>query len=159
MEILGAAVGVYLVVVAPDVNDVLLRFLVYLISWGCLVFFPHCLAHFVTGRLVGIRFNYYFLARSPVVKLKLPLISTVASKLPILGLKIDQSSLTPVGRGARAVLFASGATASMIFPFFPVAASIGRLPLILGSVLFVLSAANFLFDLYYSPKLGDLSRI
>lgn len=159
VEILGVAAGVYLLVVAPDISSVPLRFLVYLISWGCMVFFPHCLAHFVTGRLVGVRFNYYLLTRSPVVKLKLPLISTVASTLPILGLRIDRSSLGSVGRGARAVMFASGAAASMIFPFFPVAASIGSLPVILSGVLFVLSAANVLFGLYYSPKLGDISRI
>jgi hypothetical protein len=157
--ILGIALGVYLIVAAPDVNDILLRFLFYLISWGCLLFFPHCLAHFVTGRLVGIRFNYYLLARSPVVKLKLPLISTVTSKLPILGLRIDQSSLRSVGRGPRAVMFTSGAASSMIFPFFPTAVSIGRLPVILVCLLFVLSIANFVFDLYYSRRLGDFSRI
>jgi hypothetical protein len=159
VEILGMAAGVYLLVVAPDVSNGLLRFLVYLISWGCMVFFPHCFAHFVTGRLVGIRFKYYLLTRSPVVKLKLPLISNVASLLPILGLRIDRSSLGSVGRGAGAVMFTSGAAASMIFPFFPVAASIGRLPVIMSGVLLVLSTANVLFDLYYSPKLGDISRI
>jgi hypothetical protein len=159
VEILGIAVAVYLIVIAPDISDVVLRFLVYLISWGCSVFFPHCLAHFVTGRLVGIRFKYYLLTRSPLVKLKLPLISAMGSMLPVLGLRIDHSSLGSIGHGARAVMFTSGTAASMVFPFFPVAASIGRLPVILSSVLLVLSAANVLFGLYYSPKLGDISRI
>lgn len=159
VEDLGTVGGVYLIVVAPDVGGVLLRFLVYLISWGCVVFFPHCLAHFVTGRLVGIRFKYYLMTRSPLVKLKLPLISAMGSMIPVLGLRIDHSSLGSVSRGARAVMFTSGTAASMIFPFFPVAASIGRLPVILSSVLLVLSAANVLFGLYYSPKLGDISRI
>ena len=159
MEILGVAVGVYLLVLTPDVSSVVLRFLVYLMSWGCMVFFPHCLVHFVIGRLVGIRFRYYLLTKSPVAKMKFPLISAAASMFPILGLRIDRGSLRSAGRGARAAMFTSGAAASMIFPFFPVAVSIGRLPVILSSLLIVLSAANVLFDLYYSPKLGDISRI
>jgi hypothetical protein len=56
-------------------------------------------------------------------------------------------------------MFTSGVAASMIFPFFPVAASVGRLPAILGSALFLLSVTNVLFGLYYSRRVGDISRI
>jgi len=74
-------------------------------------------------------------------------------------LKIDQSSLASVSRGARAVMFLSGAAASMIFPFMVVVASFGRLPAILNGGLLFLSTANVAFDLYYSPRAGDISRI
>jgi hypothetical protein len=56
-------------------------------------------------------------------------------------------------------MFASGATASMLLPFIVFAVSVGRLPAILAGVLLVLSVANLVFDLYYSPKAGDLSRV
>jgi hypothetical protein len=159
IEILGIIVAITLVVVAPDINDVLLRFVAYLLSWGCLVFFPHCLAHFVTGRLVGVRFTHYLVSRSPVAKLKLPIISEVMSKIPILGLKIDRSSLKTVSRSMRAVMFASGAVTSMILPFSVVVASLGRLPTTRSGGLLLLSIGNLAFDLYYSPKAGDISRI
>lgn len=159
IEVMGILVAISLVVVAPDINSVLLKFLAYLVSWTCLVFFPHCLAHFVTGRLVGVRFTHYLVSRSPVAKLKLPIISEVMSKIPILGLKIDRRSLKSVSRSARAVMFASGAAASMILPFFVVVASLGRLPSTSSGVLLLLSIANLVLDLYYSPKAGDLSRI
>ncbi len=156
---MGILAAISLVVVAPGINYVLLRFLAYLLSWGCLVFFPHCLAHFVTGRLVGVRFTHYLVSRSPVAQLKLPIISEVMSKVPILGLKIDRRTLKSVSRGARAAMFASGAAASMILPFSVVVASVGLLPTILIGGLLLLSVANLAFDLYYSPKAGDLSRI
>jgi len=159
IEILGIAGAIWLIVVAPDINSVLLRFSTYLLSWACLVFFPHCLAHFVTGRLAGVRFTHYLLSKSPMARLEVPIISVVASKIPVLGLKIDQSSLGSVSRGARAVMFVSGAAASMIFPFMVVVASFGRLPAILNGGLLFLSTANVAFDLYYSPRAGDISRI
>jgi hypothetical protein len=159
IEIIGIAVAIYLIVVAPDIDDFLLRFVVYLLSWVSLEFFPHCLTHFAIGRLLGVRFTNYLLSKSPVARLKLPVISAVASAVPVLGLEIDRSSLRSVSRGARAVMFASGTAASVIFPFFVFVASIGRLSIILSGCLLLLSAANLLLDLYYSPKAGDISRI
>jgi len=159
IEVLGIAVGVYLLVAASSINAVPLRFLVYLISWVCLVFFPHCLAHFAVGRLVGVRFTYYTLDKSSITKLRLPIISSVSSMIPLLTLKIDRGSLRSVSPGARAVMFASGAVVSMILPFLAVVASIGRLPVIWSVALFLISVANVCFDLYYSPRAGDLSRI
>lgn len=158
-EIFGTAIAIYLILAAADVNGVLFRFLLYLVSWGCLVFFPHCLAHFVTGRLVGVRFTHYSLGRSGITKLRMPIVTPIASALPILTLKIDQDSMRAVRHGGRAVMFASGAVCSMILPFFSAAASFGRIPIIFTIALFLMSVANVLFDLYYSPRAGDISRI
>jgi hypothetical protein len=56
-------------------------------------------------------------------------------------------------------MFASGAVVSMILPFLVVVVAIGNLPMIWSLALALLSVANVSFDLYYSPKAGDLSRI
>jgi hypothetical protein len=159
VEILGIAVAIYLVLKAPQVGDIFLRFFLYLISWGCLEFFPHCLAHFVVGRLVGAGFAHYFFGKSSITRLRSRVLNAVASAVPVLTLKIDQNSLRSVTHGGRAALYASGAAASMILPFFVAVASLGRLPIGLSVVLLLLSAGNVAFDLYYSPKVGDISRI
>ena len=156
---LGITVGICLLVAASGIHAIPLRFFVYLISWACLVFFPHCLAHFVVGRLVGVRFTCYVLGKSSITKLRLPVISSVSSAIPLLTLKIDHGSLRSVSPGARTVMFASGAAVSMILPFLPVVISIGRLPIIWVIGLFLISIANICLDLYYSPIAGDLSRI
>jgi hypothetical protein len=157
--ILGCTFAAGLVVLAPDIKDILPRLLLYLVAWGCLVFFPHCLAHFVVGTTVGIRFSNYSTGRSSIAKQHMPVISAVASKAPLLTLNIDKASLRGSSKGRRAVMFASGAAASMIFPFFVAVASLSHLPSYLSLVLFVLSTMNLVLDLYYSPKAGDLSRI
>lgn len=159
VEILGVLVAISLIVVAPDVNGALVRFLLYLVSWLCLVFFPHCLMHFIVGRLVGVRFSNYEIGKPSISKLRLPVVSAVAVVFPLLTLRIDRRSLKSVSNGDRAVTFASGALASMILPFLVPVTALGRLPVAWILVLLVLSLANVCFDLYYSPKAGDLSRI
>lgn len=157
--VFGCAFAIWLITSAPDINEVSLRFLLYLVAWGSLAFFPHCLTHFIVGRMVGIRFSNYSVGRSAIAKLRIPLVSAIASRAPLLTLKIEKSSLGSSSRGRRAVMFASGAAASMILPFFVAVASFWHLPLHLSLLLFVLSAANLTFDFYYSPKAGDISRI
>ena len=61
----------------------------------------HDLAHWLVGRLVGIRFTAYFL--------KKPLLTP--------GLKIDYASYLRVAPGSRALMHASGAIVSKIAPF------------------------------------------
>jgi hypothetical protein len=61
----------------------------------------HDLAHWVVGRMVGIRFTAYFL--------KKPLLTP--------GLKIDYASYLRTSPGARAWMHASGAIVSKIAPF------------------------------------------
>ena len=31
-----------------------------ILCWFGLLYFPHCLSHYVVGRLLGIRFRYYY---------------------------------------------------------------------------------------------------
>ena len=158
VEVLGVLLAIYLLVLAADTSNLYLRFFMYLISWGCFLFFPHCLAHFLVGSTVGVRFKYYYLGRSGVSKLRLPVVSLLAARAPVLTLVVDLKSMSAVSPGRRAVMYASGAAASMILPFIVVAASFPHLPLPLTAVFVLLSVANLTFDLYYSPKAGDISR-
>jgi len=157
--IVGSCFAVYLIYSAPNFSMALIRLTLYLISIGCLIFCPHCLAHYIVGSLVGVHFRYYLVRRSTIEKLRIPVISDIASKLPVLSLQIDHASLASVSVKARAAMFASGALCSTILPFVVVFASINDLPALLNLILLVLCFGNLLFELYYSPKAGDFSRI
>jgi hypothetical protein len=158
MEVAGLIVALILLWLAPTLRNPLLAFLLYVIALVFLVFFPHCLAHYAVGRLMAIQFDYYRSGKSGIAKLKLPVVSSLGSKLPVLTLKVDRSSLHSADRLRAAAMFSAGAVASMVFPFIAAASSIGHLPLILSITLALIAAANLLFDLYYSPKAGDLAR-
>lgn len=158
IEIAGVLFGISLIALAPAVPTIPLAFLLYLMAWSCLLFFPHGLAHFIVGVLVGVRFRDYSFGRSSISKLRMGFLSVFASKLVVLTLRVDQASLRSVSPLRRSMMFSSGAVASMILPFFAATASIGHLPSALSTLLLLISVANFAFDLYYSPKAGDISR-
>lgn len=158
IEVAGVLFGISLIALAPTVPSMPLAFLLYLMAWSCLLFFPHGLVHFIVGVLVGVRFRGYSFGRSSISKLRMGFLSVFASKLVVLTLRVDQASLRSVSPLRRSMMFSSGAVASMILPFLAAAASIGHLPLALSTLLLLISVANLAFDLYYSPKAGDISR-
>jgi hypothetical protein len=99
-------IGVLLVVIglgrdAQGDGEELVPGLIALAAAGGLSVTVHDLAHFVVGRLVGIRFTAYFLHK--------PLLQP--------GLKIDYASYLRTAPSARAWMHASGAIASKIAPF------------------------------------------
>ena len=158
VEVAGILFALYLVVITPEVTFVPLKLILYLVAWVCLLFFPHSLTHYAVGRLVGVRFRYYSFGKSSVYKLRIPFLSMIASRSPVFTLRVDRASLQLVGRGARIAMFSSGAVASMVCPFFVAFSSFRDLPVMFSVFLLLLSASNLLFDCYFSPKAGDISR-
>lgn len=86
---------------AVGAGDQLLPGLIAVAAAGGLSVNLHDLAHWIVGRMVGIRFTSYFL--------KKPLLTP--------GLKIDYASYLRTPPGARAWMHASGAIVSKIAPF------------------------------------------
>jgi len=143
--------------VAPRIKFFPGQVLLLLGSWVFFWFFSHDLAHHIIGRIVRIDFRYYFLGRSAITKLKLPVVSGLARKIPILSLKVDKPSLEGLSRTRIGLMYSAGTFASMLVPFLvlPVAFSIQTL---LGVFFAILTLANLLFTIYFSSRAGDLSR-
>lgn len=157
IEVAGLLFGflsLYLVEFTPNPIQ---KFLFLLVSWFCFWFFSHCLAHFVVGKILGVNFLYYFLGPSALVKLNLPVASFFLRRFPVLGIKIDRRSLRNVSRWKRALVFASGAFASMISPTITLFYSLNLEIWISGFIIFI-TAANIAFTLYFSTKVGDLRK-
>lgn len=136
----------------------LLQVLLLLFAWFSFWFFVHDLTHHIVGKVGGIRFQYYFLGRSAVRKLRLPLVSRVMERVPVLVLKVDRGSFAKASPRARRWMHASGALASMILPWIIVPSSFMIRPLWVGILFTLLVLGNVLFTLYFSPKTGDIYR-
>jgi hypothetical protein len=78
------------------------RTLVFLAAFGALELSTHTLAHFIVGRLMGIRFTHYFLGGPPP---------------PRPGLKTDYATYLRTAPRKRAIMHASGAVVTKILPF------------------------------------------
>jgi hypothetical protein len=104
--LIGTGVGALAVVVAMRAEDEVVAGLALVAAAGVWSGSVHGLAHWVVGRLVGIRFTCYF------VRMRLP---------PWPGLKTDYATYLRTPPGARAWMHASGALATKAAPFVALA--------------------------------------
>jgi len=155
--VVGIMVGLLFLFAAPQVRPLSLGFFFLLGAWLCLWFFSHDLAHHVVGRVLGVGFRYYFFGRSAITKLRLPVVSELSSKIPVLGLKIDKHTLKSVSPNKARIMYASGAISSMLLPLLvlPTAYVIST-PV--GILFTLLTLANSIFTIYFSSHVGDLHR-
>ena len=153
--VFGLLAGLALLIVAPRIRLFPVNAILVLIAWFCLWFFSHDLAHHIVGRILGVTFRYYFLGRSAIIKLGIPIVSESMRVVPVLGLKIDKPSLSSIPASRVRAMYASGAVSSMFLPWLtiPAAYAVG-LPL--GILITMLTLANDVFTLYFSVQVGDL---
>ncbi len=157
LSIVGLAAGIISLALASINTMLLLRVILLLFAWFTFWFFSHDLAHHITGQLVGIKFRYYYLGKSAIRKLNLPIIPELMNRVPVLVLKVDRESLRQATPRSRRVMFASGTVVSMILPWLIIPESF-TLGTVLGLLFLALVVGNDLFTLYFSPKTGDLYR-
>ena len=153
--VVGLLIGLTLLVASPRIRLFPVNVLFLLVAWFCLCFFSHDLAHHVIGRIVGVGFRYYFLGRSSITKLNLPIVSNVLRMFPVLGLKIDKSSLKSASPNKARAMYASGGISSMFLPWLVIPTGFS-LSLPVGILLAILTIANVVFTLYFSLQVGDL---
>lgn len=138
-----------------DFTHPALGVLLLLASWFCLWFFSHCLTHLIVGRVLGMHFRFYFIGRSSLLRLNLPGVPLLLKRFPVLGIKIADESFRRVEPRKRALMFASGALASMTFPLISVFYAWLYLPTWITVIVGVFTASNILFTSYFSSKAGD----
>lgn len=118
----------------------------------------HCPAHYLVGRVLGIRFVDMKLGRTTLAKALPPRFSRFARLLPILTLKADRESLWRAGPGRASAMYASGTFASVLSAFVVAAwttttGSVGLIAAAWGVAFLYL-----FFDLVFSPRSGDIMR-
>lgn len=158
VSIVGLAVAVLLLLPVSAPLPPLLAFVLLLASAILFLVAPHCLAHFLVGRALGVRFLYYFITRSALQRAMPPALQAVARRIPLLAIRIAPHSLKAVSNMRTAAMFAAGTIVSMTLPWVPVGYGLvqGQAPA--AMVVALVAAANVGFTLYFSPRVGDLSR-
>lgn len=143
LDLLGVAIGVVLMVVAPSFAAPW-RELSFLAGVAAILGASHTLTHWIVGTAIGIRFSHWF-SKPP--------------RTPQPGFKIDYASYLRTPARRRAWMHASGAIVTKLVPFaaLPLALAIGldgwavRLLLILG-------IGQLLTDALLSTRHSDWKR-
>ena len=157
--IIGNAISFIFIFVAVYFSEIsrflpfIYRVFVLLLCWYFMLYFTHCLSHYIVGRIVGVEFSHYFFSKSMLSKAKIPVLSRVLSRKVFLTLKIKKR----VSNRKMFLMFMAGPVASMFSPLL-IATIAYRYDKLLGMFLFMLSAGNILFSGYYSYKFGCIRK-
>jgi hypothetical protein len=130
-----------------------------LLAWILLYFSSHAVAHWLVGRLVGIRFLFYTVGGTGNPEGWPWGVRWVFMHLPFLGVQTDKASMQSASPKAKALMWSAGVTASAIIP--TLAAFYARRPTLPGSGWFCLFASGWGFGTLTSnwrSSTGDYSK-
>ncbi|MCS6784862.1 MAG: hypothetical protein NZ581_06680 [Candidatus Caldarchaeum sp.] len=156
ISLVGSAAAYALILLTPPLFPGS-RLIVGVVAFALLWFFTHDLAHFVVGRIAGIRFSNYYIGLSNIVRL--PILPKQFKTLPIaLGIKIDRQASKATPRG-YAAMYAAGPLASMLFPLtIPIIILNNNPASTAGLLLLLFAVANIIFTSIFSPKAGCFAK-
>lgn len=87
-----------------------------LVAWVLLYFCSHAIAHWLVGRMVGIRFRFYTVGGTGNPEGWPPGLRWIFEHLPFLGVQTEKLSMQSAKPKARAVMWSAGVTSSAIVP-------------------------------------------
>ncbi len=85
-------------------------------AWVLLYFFCHGIAHWVVGRLLGIRFSFYTLGGTGNPEGYPAGLRWVFEHLPFFGVQTDKPSMQKASPTAKAIMWSAGVTSSALVP-------------------------------------------
>jgi hypothetical protein len=141
----GTGAGILAIALASGISGRLGRSVVFLGAFGVLEVTTHSLAHWLVGRLMGMRFTHYFLGGPPP---------------PRPGAKLDYATYLRVPPARRAVMHASGAVVTKVIPFalIPIARSLDLQSWVMY-LLVVIGIGQVATDVLLSTKASDWKKV
>jgi hypothetical protein len=130
-----------------------------LVAWVLLYFSSHAIAHWLVGRMVGIRFLFYTVGGTGNPEGWPPGFRWIFEHLPFFGVQTEKLSMQKASRGARVLMWSAGVTSSVIIPTLAVLWA--RLCGVPGSRFFLLFALFWALGTLasnWTSRTGDYSK-
>jgi hypothetical protein len=86
------------------------------VGWVLLYFCCHGIAHWIAGRILGIRFAFYTVGGTGNPEGWPPGLRWVFEHLPFLGVQTEKASMQQASPMARAIMWSAGVTSSAVIP-------------------------------------------
>src|SRR3954470_5706712 len=87
-----------------------------LLAWILLYFFCHGIAHWLVGRLVGIRFAFYTVGGTGNPEAYPGGLRWIFERLPFFGVQTEKASMRAASPRAKAIMWSAGVTSSAVVP-------------------------------------------
>jgi hypothetical protein len=113
----GGLVGAYFALAATrSAQSTIPAVVAMLVGWVLLYFCCHAIAHWVVGRVLGIRFAFYTVGGTGNPEGWPGGLRWVFEHLPFFGVQTEKASMQTASPMARAVMWSAGVTSSAIVP-------------------------------------------
>ncbi|HWZ84359.1 MAG TPA: hypothetical protein VNW47_17150 [Terriglobales bacterium] len=116
IQIVGLALAWVCLASARSSHSKTVASLMMLAAWLLLYFFCHGIAHWLVGRLVGIRFAFYTIGGTGNPQAYPPGLRWVFEHLPFFGVQTEKASMLSASPTAKAIMWSAGVTSSALVP-------------------------------------------
>ena len=118
VQIAGMVAAYFALTASRSANSPALAVATMILAWVLLYFCSHAIAHWLVGRLVGIRFLFYTVGGTGNPEGWPWGVRWVFEHLPFFGVQTDKVSMESASPGAKALMWSAGVTSSAIIPTF-----------------------------------------
>jgi hypothetical protein len=113
----GGLVGAYFALAAArSAHSSLVAIVAVVVGWVLLYFCCHAIAHWLVGRVLGIRFAFYTVGGTGNPEGWPAGLRWLFEHLPFFGVQTEKASMQEASPMARAVMWSAGVTSSAIVP-------------------------------------------
>jgi hypothetical protein len=116
VQIAGLVAACFALAAARSANSKGIAIAAMLMGWILLYFFCHAIAHWVIGRLLGIRFAFYTVGGTGNPEGWPVGLRWVFEHLPFFGVQTEKASMQSSSPVAKAVMWSAGVTSSAVVP-------------------------------------------
>jgi hypothetical protein len=116
LQLAGIAVAFLALAAARLATSKAAAIIAMITAWVLLYFFCHGIAHWLVGRLVGIRFSFYTIGGTGNPEGYPAGLRWVFEHLPFFGVQTDKPSMQKASPTAKAIMWSAGVTSSALVP-------------------------------------------
>jgi hypothetical protein len=116
LQIGGILAACFALSVAGSTHSTPIAVAAMLVAWVLLYFSVHAIAHWLVGRIAGIRFLHYTVGGTGNPEGWPPGIRWIFEHLPFFGVQTEKLSMQNASPRAKALMWSAGVTSSAIFP-------------------------------------------
>jgi hypothetical protein len=116
LQIGGLAAACLLLRTARSVHSLVIAVVTMLLAWILLYFSCHAIAHWLVGRVVGIRFLHYTVGGTGNPEGWPRGVRWIFERLPFFGVQTEKASMVKASPQAKAFMWSAGVTSSATVP-------------------------------------------
>jgi hypothetical protein len=118
VQIAGLIAAILAFAAARSAHSTAVAVLAMIAGWVLLYFCCHAIAHWVVGRILGIRFAFYTVGGTGNPKGWPSGLRWIFERLPFFGVQTEKTSMQSASPVSKAIMWSAGVTSSAVIPTF-----------------------------------------